>query len=359
LNQRRITLKDIAEQLGISKTAVSLALRKHHSISQKRQEQVQRLAEKMGYRPDPFLAGLSAYRQSNRPAKIQSSIAWINHWEQPERLRGRHREFEAYWKGAVSAAERIGYHLDEIRWPADCSAKRFEQILNARGVQGVLIPPHGTQPDWGDFDWGKFSIVRFGLSVTSPDTNLVTSDQFRAVIMAATKIYQYGYRRIGLVAGDSLDRAVGGNYYGAFCWAQDQLKLKPALPPLRTIDFARASIDQARSSVHWTRQKEVLRKWLARHEPDAILTTDSETPAMLQELGVRIPRDLAVAGTSVLDLPLDTGIDQHSEAIGRIAVETLVKQINFAERGEPADPYRILVESRWQDGKSLPPRRPQ
>ena len=46
-------------------------------------------------------------------------------------------------------------------------------------------------------------------------------------------------------------------------------------------------------------------------------------------------------------------------SIGRIAVETLVKQINFAERGEPADPYRILVESRWQDGKSLPPRRPQ
>ena len=61
----------------------------------------------------------------------------------------------------------------------------------------------------------------------------------------------------------------------------------------------------------------------------------------------------------MLDLPLDAGIDQHSEVIGRIAVETLVKQINFNERGEPADPCRILVESRWQDGKSLPARRPQ
>jgi DNA-binding LacI/PurR family transcriptional regulator len=57
----------------------------------------------------------------------------------------------------------------------------------------------------------------------------------------------------------------------------------------------------------------------------------------------------------VLDLPgIDAGINQHAEAIGRIAAETLVKQINVSERGEPRYPCRILVESRWQDGKSLP-----
>jgi DNA-binding LacI/PurR family transcriptional regulator len=79
---------------------------------------------------------------------------------------------------------------------------------------------------------------------------------------------------------------------------------------------------------------------------------------MLRELGLRIPQDLAVAGTSVLDLPgIDTGIDQHPEAIGRIAVEMLVKQLNVNERGEPIDPCRILVESRWKDGNSLPPKK--
>jgi hypothetical protein len=34
----------------------------------------------------------------------------------------------------------------------------------------------------------------------------------------------------------------------------------------------------------------------------------------------------------------------------------LVKQININERGEPSAPCRILVESTWQDGKSLPRR---
>jgi LacI family transcriptional regulator len=345
-------MRDIAERLGISKAAVSLALRKHYSISKKRQKEVRRLADKLGYRPDPFLAGLAAYRRSNRPAQFQSAIAWINHWEEPERLRGKHREFEAYWKGAARAAEQLGYNLDEIRWAADCSARRFERILLARGVRGVLIPPHTVAPDWGDFDWSKFSIVRFGLSVPSPDSNLVTSDQFRAVVMAVTRISQYGYRRIGLVVGDELDRNVGGNYYGGFCWAQDRLKLTPALPPLRT------NYREPRTAcTEWAGQKQLFRTWLAKQEPDAILTTDGATTVMLQELGYRVPEDVAVAGTSVLDLPLDAGIDQHSEAIGRTAVETLVKQINASELGEPADPARILVESRWQDGKSLPPRR--
>ena len=44
-----------------------------------------------------------------------------------------------------------------------------------------------------------------------------------------------------------------------------------------------------------------------------------------------------------------------AEAIGRTAVETLLKQMNVNERGEPRYPSRILVEGRWQDGKSLPP----
>jgi len=78
---------------------------------------------------------------------------------------------------------------------------------------------------------------------------------------------------------------------------------------------------------------------------------------MLRELGYSIPQDIAVAGTTVLDIPgVDTGIDQHPEAIGRIAVEMLVKQINVSERGEPRDPCRILVESRLKDGNSLPPK---
>lgn len=349
MDTERITLHDLAKRLGVSHTTVAMALKNDARISEKRREQVRRLAEKVGYRPDPFLSGLAAYRRRKQTARFQGVIAWINHLDQPEQMRG-YREFDAYWQGAKEAASRFGYQLDEIRWPVDCSAKGFERILLARGIPGMLIPPHHPNLDWGDFDWSKFSLVRFGMSVRNPDSNLVTSDQHRAVVMAVTRIHDYGYRRIRLIADPDFERTLGGNYYGAFSWAQRLLNLDPALPP----HLIRNEI----YSVNPDTELRALERWLKRHRPNAILTPMAPVPAMLQKLGYQIPKDIAVAGTSVLDLPLDTGIDQHSRAIGRIGVEMLVKQIHVNERGEPSDPCRILVESTWKDGKSLPRLKP-
>jgi DNA-binding LacI/PurR family transcriptional regulator len=117
-------LRDIARKLGVSHSTISLCLRNHPSIPVARREEVKRVAEQMGYRPDPLLASLVAYRHGKTSLKIQSALAWVNHWEQPERLR-TYREFDLYWRGAAQAAEKFGYHLDDIRWQADCSARRF------------------------------------------------------------------------------------------------------------------------------------------------------------------------------------------------------------------------------------------
>jgi hypothetical protein len=53
-------------------------------------------------------------------------------------------------------------------------------------------------------------------------------------------------------------------------------------------------------------------------------------------------------------VPVTAGVDQHSEAIGRIAVKILLKQIKSNECGVPATPSRALVESFWRNGDSLP-----
>ncbi|HEX7469109.1 MAG TPA: LacI family DNA-binding transcriptional regulator [Verrucomicrobiae bacterium] len=342
----RITLKDIAKKLGVSKTAVSMALHGSHRISPERRQEIQRAAKEMGYVPDPFLSGLAAHRRGRAPAKNHGALAWVDHWEKPGRLH-RYGEFHAYWKGASEAAARYGYRLDDVRWELDCSPKRFERILLARGIEGILIPPHHQSPDWEDFDWNKFSVIRFGVSVKNPDSNLVSSDIFRAIVMAIKKIHEYGYRRIGIAVNEEFNQHLGGNFLSGYYYAQMLLKLKPVLPPLLTVLKIQDADEMAK-------QKAALKRWLVRHQPDAVLTVDIEIPAMIRELGYRIPQDIAVAGTSVLDIPVDAGIDQHSEAIGRIAVEMLVKQINVRERGEPRDPSRILIKSRWKDGNSLP-----
>jgi LacI family transcriptional regulator len=336
----RVTLKDIAAKIGVSKNAVSLALRESPRVSPRLRQRVMRVAEEMGYAPDPFLQRLAEYRNTAAALKSHGVIAWLNHWDKPERLRG-YKEHDKCWLGAKEAAKRLGYRLEEFIWPVDCSGKCAEQMLVDRGVLGLLIPPHMPTVALDDFDWRKFSVIRFGMSVQNPDSNLVTSDHHRSVMMAVKKMHDYGYKRIGMILNAAHDRSMGGNYWGGFLCAQRLLKLDPLIPPM----------------THDLQFKRVLDEWMKRYQPDAIFNHFIEVPAYLGELGYRIPQDVAMAGSSALDIPgVDTGITQHSKAIGRIAAEMLIKQISLNERGVPDAPCRILVESRWQDGKTLPPR---
>ncbi|MEY4483754.1 MAG: hypothetical protein RL693_1206, partial [Verrucomicrobiota bacterium] len=340
----RVTLKDIAAKLGVTKTTVSIALRNSPRISTGLREKVHRVATEMGYEPDPFLKRLATYRHAKTGSGFQGAIGWLNHWIKPEQLRSYH-EFERYWRGAKRAAARMGYRLEECIWPADCSAKDMERQLRDREVLGLLIPPHPPEVDWGEFDWGKFSLIRFGMSVRQVDSNLVTADHQRAMVMAIKKIHEHGYRRVGLVYSQAHDRAMGGNHYSGFLWAHKLLGTEHLIPPL---DSETGSPQMAVNS------KRALHAWMKQHKPDAIITPNPETPAFLRELGYRIPQDVAVASTSPYDISVNAGIDQCPNAIGEIAAEMLIKQISLNERGEPADPCRILVESRWQDGESLP-----
>jgi DNA-binding LacI/PurR family transcriptional regulator len=342
----RVTLKDIAMQVGVTKTTVSLALRDSPGISQAMREKVQRVAGEMGYVADPILQRLAEYRRTGETAKFESVIAWLNHWNQPERLRSYH-EFEQYWRGAKQAAKRLGYRLEEFIWPANCPAKRAEARLHERGVLGLLIPPHKPEVDWGDFDWSRFSLLRFGQSVRQVDSNLVTADHQRAMGMALKKIRDHGYRRVGMIYAAAHDHAMGGNLYGGFLWAAKTVMEARPIPPL--------DIDAQKSGPATQTRK--LKAWMKQYRPDAILTAVPQTPVILGQLGYRIPDDVAVASTSPYDILVDAGIDQCPSAIGQIAAEMLIKQISLNELGEPDDPCRMLVESRWRDGKSLPPRR--
>jgi DNA-binding LacI/PurR family transcriptional regulator len=178
-----------------------------------------------------------------------------------------------------------------------------------------------------------------------PDSHVVTSDHQRAVLMAFEKMNQYGYERIGLVVCADFDRHLGGNYIGGFAAAQKLFKFQHILPPLLTNEpVYQTQLDKA---------KHLLQKWLEQHRPDAVLSAVIEIPEMIRELGYRIPQDIAVAGSS-RDVPVDAGINQNPEDIGRIAVQMLVSQINLSERGVPGVPCRTLVESSWQGGNSMP-----
>ena len=335
---RVVTTRALAETVGLSQSTVSLALRDHPRISRVVRERIQAIARELGYRPDPMLSALSRHRHHRDARELAAGLAWVNWWPEPARLRG-YREFDSYWRGAEQAAARMGYRLEEFAMAGGLSAKRLETILIARGIQGLLLPPAGgATVDWSGLDWSRFAVVRFGYSLTEPAAHLVAPDSTANAVAAFDRMRELGYRRIGLVA-DSWRRQTFG---AGFLWAQRELPARLRLPPFLF------------PGQNWRSHRRAFREWIETTRPEAILTDKSELPAMLAQIGLRVPEDVALAATTVLDCPIDAGIFTHAEEIGRMGALQLISLIESHERGVPERPRELLIKGSWVDGKSLP-----
>lgn len=340
---RRYSLRDIARELGVSHAAVSMALRDSPRISAPLKEKIRAFAERVGYRPDPMLAALASYRQSKSNPSIQAALAWINAWPDPDKLHS-YREFDAYWRGARAAAEKFGYRLEEFRIGRECSPRRLHQILTTRGIRGLLLPPHQVQPDWGSFPWESYSIVRFGRSLGEPHTHLVTADQVANTMLAIREILKRGYRRVGLVTDQTRIHESGHLFEGGYLLAQHSIPAGDRVPVMAL-------------GAHPAGQRgKAIAAWIKEHRVEAIFTDVAEVPDLLEKQRVRVPDDVALAVTSVLDARADAGIDQHPEEVGRVGFLMLNSLINDGARGIPKIFRQILVEGSWVDGSTLPDR---
>jgi DNA-binding LacI/PurR family transcriptional regulator len=338
-------LRDVAAKVGVSHVTVSLALRGDSRISTERRKEIAAVAERLGYRPDPMLASLSAYRQAKKPIAIRSTIAWLNQWPDPRQLR-RFQEFDAYWRGAQDYAHRLGYRLEEFIVGGDMTPARLQQILLARNVRGILIPPHAAGLKLDGFDWNQFSVVRLGISVAEPRVHIVTSDQMNCAATAFGRMWARGYRRIGYVTSHRFDRNTGGNFRAGYLSAQDvHVPLRRHLSPLMI------SEDSTLTDVR------ALRRWLRSTKVDAILGGLGNLSTVLASAHCQVPQDIGVAALSRLDGKFDAGVDQNSVEVGRVALATLAGLVHQNERGIPEYCRRVLVEGRWVDGASLPDRR--
>ena len=338
-----VRIRDLAAELGVSEVTISLALRNHPRISVARRAQVQAYAAKRGYRPNAMATALAHRKWSGVRVPIHAAIAWINFWPNPNELR-KYKEFDLYWQGAQSEAERCGYRLEELACCREMDTGRLEKILLARNIRGILLPPvpPGMVPEWGDFHWEKFCAVRFGYSMEVPRVHVVTSDQLTDGILAFKSMWERGYRRIGLVTTTkSRTRFSAGYLMGKFK-RQPDLQLEPAV-----LDTDRLDLSEHR-----------LREWFAANRPDAILTDDGRILDLLAALSLQVPRDVAVAALSVLDGHADAGIDQNSRETGRAAVQLVISLMHHDETGIPNICREVLIEGEWVDGNTLPIKTP-
>lgn len=333
-----VTLRDIAQKLGISHVTVSMALRNSPRIPEARRIQIKDMAAEMGYRPNPMAAALANFKQSSKIRPVQAGVAWVNHWPDPRKLY-TYLEFNRYWLGAKASAEKLGYSLEEFVCDKSMTPSRLQKVLVARGINGILIPPHQIALNWGDFAWDRFSTVRFGRTVETPKVHLVTADQIANTIRAFEEVQARGYERIGFVSGPLQRTSLFEPGY---------LSAQRFVPPSLRIPVFRAGEGVARHGE--------FAAWMKKYKPEAIISEIQDAPGLLKKAGYRIPEDIGLAATSILDGNADSGIYQNPEEIGRVGFLVVASLIHDNDKGIPPIARQILVEGEWVDGSSLPKR---
>lgn len=289
-----------------------------------------------------MLSALAAYRGRLRPKAFQGGLAWLTN-DVPG-LSWRHvLAYRDYYAGAAAMARTHGFSLDvfDLKMSAP-SPERLTAIFRARNIHGILLPPQLAPDVEIAFPWQDFSAVTFGSSLVKPRLHAVASSQFRSTVLTMRELRRRGYQRIGLFFASGHDEKTDHNYLAGYLVERFATPPADAIPPLFT-----QGVDPGK-----------FKQWYERYRPAAIVTGYREILALLDALGIRVPRDMGVASPLLERDMLDqkrqlSGIYEDSVHIGEVAMELLAAMIQRGERGVPRLPQRVLVEGVWVQGATL------
>jgi DNA-binding LacI/PurR family transcriptional regulator len=321
-------------------STVCLALKNHSTIPESTRQRIQQIAIDLGYQPDPMLSALAAYRTTLRPAAFHGQLAWLS----LSNVRFNWRKvsvYSAYMQGAAKQAERYGYTLQDYNLgERGMTPKRLAGIMRARGVRGVLVCPMPDAHMELDFPWEGFAAVAIGHTLERPAINLVAANYHQSMRLIFRKLVELGYQRIGLALPGDLNVRVGDHYHAAYLVEQRSLPVTRRLATYLEMPPSQAGFA----------------RWLKRVKPDVLITTNYIFPVYLRDLGIVVPRDLAMAVVFKRLIGDNfAGIDQNVRRTGEVAMDVLVSMIQRSESGVPADPLQTLVEGHWFAGETAPP----
>jgi LacI family transcriptional regulator len=338
---RRTTLKDIAIKADLSIAAVSMALRNSSDLAPATVDRVKRIAVKMGYVPDPALAALAAYRSSIRPASGMGTIAFISNWKTRDGWT-RSGNPAIFLEHAKKRAHELGYAYEHF-WAPECgsSPKRLDQILQTRGIQGVILAPNQNLEDKLELDWDRYSIMCVDRPTPFGSFQFIRPDQFNAMTTCWDHLYARGYRRVGLVVQEDLNPTWRLQWNAPHIQAQLDLGITTeAIPSL---------------AVSKDDSLETIASWLRKFKPDAVIGRCPRFAEAAALEGLRIPDDLGFVSLNVADdVKACSGIQQHWDVIGSECVNHLHRKIRNNEKGSSEVTVGIHVCGSWIQGETLP-----
>ncbi|WP_255948240.1 LacI family DNA-binding transcriptional regulator [Streptomyces odontomachi] len=323
LRTPRPTMRDVAERLGVSVSAVSIALSERKGVSDELRERVRRTARAMGYVPDQAAVSLRTRR-----SRVMGLL--IRNLQNPfflDVVEGFDRECSAAGYQAMTSSAR--YEPRHERELLDAFA--------ARGVDALAVAPIG--PGRAVRSWarrtGKPVVVLNGSRAVVDSMHSLRIDGPQAVRLAVRHLAGLGHRRIALLTAPAAT-SPDPERLAAFTELMTERRLEPlVIESALTAHAAEA----------------VLRAELRRpraYRPTAIVTNSDwiayAVYAAARAEGLRVPVDLSVVGhddlpTSALTDPPLTTLRADRLGLGRRAARILIDSLD----GPDGTPVRELL----------------
>lgn len=343
-DKKRITVRDIAAELGLHFTTVAEALRDSPRVKEATKKKVREAAERMGYQADPMLAALSAYRTSKRKPSFQGILVWINGFDSPDFFEKGTGFYRETYLGAKKRCEELGYRL-EMFWIAESgmTPERATQVLHDRKASGVIVGPMPHGVDELGLLWDTFCSVRIGYSLKDSKLTTVITDQFGNALMLHDKMKRYGFERIGFCCPEHIDRRTNNQWLGGYLAAQQLLDPDKQLKPY----IEREKVPNPEAFINWVKEQ----------KPDVIISGGGHRYLeLLEKNGYLVPNDVNVVSLHADSVDGDlAGVVQNGINVGNVSVDHLVGIIHRFKVGLESHPKIVTVAGDWVDSERFQP----
>ena len=327
IGKRRISLKDLAQELGVSIATVSRALRSSPEIGQEMQERVKELARRLNYRPNPFAQSL----RKEAPHVIGVVVPnLVTHY------------YAAVLDGVEEEAAKKGYSVISANTheQSDAEVKAIDNFISLH-VEGIIACLSQNTTDYSHFEeisQMDIPLVFFGRTCLPEKFSSVTANGDVAAQEATQHLIDTGSRRIAFIGGPNhLDMVKRRKHGYLEALRENKIPIDRELVVCEKIDY-----DWALEATTTLLQKE--------NRPDAILAfNDIITFAAftaIKNLGLRIPDDVALIGFTddvhaQYVTPRMSAIEDQSQEMGKVACQLLLKNI-----GGDTKIYKKIVPQR-------------
>ena len=311
--KHRISLKDMAEQLGVSIATVSRALHESPEIGKEMQAKVKALAKKLNYRPNPFAQSL----RSEAPKVIGVVVPnLVTHY------------YAAVLDGIETEARQAGYSVIS----ANSHERQDDETIaidnfNSLHVEGIIACLAQETTDYRHFEeiaQMGIPLVFFGRTCMSDKFSCVTANGNEAAQEATQHLIDTGSRRIAFIGGPNhLDMVQRRKHGYLEALRENKIPIERELVACNRIDYEVA-------------KQSALQLLSSPNPPDAILAfNDIITFAAftaIKQMGLRIPEDVALIGFTddvhaCYVTPRLSAIEDQSELMGKTACQLLLRHI--------------------------------